>query len=124
MLREIRNPASVRSLNLWGNRLRSLPDMSKFAALTELVLRENLIASIQDSKLSSLENIKLLNLQRNSLRGSLPDLPLPQLEVLDIGGNDLTDIASLAYHEYRHLQICNSSFNKLGGIPTLRCPKL
>ena len=39
VLKEVGNPEAVRSLNLWGNRLTELPDISGFTILADLNLR-------------------------------------------------------------------------------------
>lgn len=120
VLQEVENPASVRSINLWDNRLSHLPDLSKFASLTELVLCENNLTSLES--LPSLQGLKLLNLQRNCLSGELPPLPLPQLEVLDISFNNITGLAGLTNFTYGQLKVLFLNDNRVEALPVLHCP--
>lgn len=71
-----------------------------------------------------LRKLRLLNLQKNLLSGSLPSIELPNLTLLDLSANQLTSVRSLEQASLPHLNTLYLSFNQLESLPVLNCPAL
>jgi Leucine-rich repeat (LRR) protein len=65
-----------------------------------------------------------VNLQKNRLAGSLPLIDLPNIEVLSLADNQLTDVRSLSRMRYDNLRTLYLSHNSLNELPVLDCPVL
>ena len=93
VLSAVKDPANLRSLNLWGNSLSKFPELTAFANISEIILQENKVLSL--TSLMPLKKLQHLNLKKNSLAGELPPIELPYLELLDLSANQLTSVNSL-----------------------------
>lgn len=103
--------ASLRSLNLARNRLRSLEMSGEFwTQLEQLDLSENQLVEIQDGFFKHLTELKILRLSWNRLRTlswSMEDLP--NLHVLELAGNQFDAIPCSA----RSPEVLNLRWNQV-----------
>ena len=71
-----------------------------------------------------LTNLKLLNLQKNMLGGSLPFIDMPNLTLLDLSANQLVSVETLQTARLANLNTLYLSFNQLTKLPVLQSPRL
>jgi Leucine-rich repeat (LRR) protein len=86
----LQNAEKACILDLSGQNLSSLPDLTKLTKLTTLVLKDNKFAEVPP-QLMSLSNLVELDLSNNQIR-TIPDSikDLKKLNVINLTGNDVT----------------------------------
>uniref|UniRef100_N1R4A9 Putative LRR receptor-like serine/threonine-protein kinase n=1 Tax=Aegilops tauschii TaxID=37682 RepID=N1R4A9_AEGTA len=114
-------PASLRHLNLRGNRLYgALPPalLAGAAGLQSLVLYGNELDGPVPAELGDLPYLQILDLSSNNLNGSLPGsiLKCRRLRRLSLGRNNLTGPIPPGFgRELSALEQLNLSYNRLSG---------
>ncbi len=113
--------AFVQVLSVSRNRLTALHNIASFAQLTALDLSHNQLSSLQDSSLSSLRNLRRLDLSRNALTefNLIEVTVLSQLEVLVLHHNQLSALPS--QEEMGHMRALRSldvSHNHIAQVTT------
>jgi internalin A len=111
----VRNLPALKSLNIYNNKLASLPELEGLPALTTLDLSQNSLTNL--SGLERLPALTTLNLSQNGLT-NLPGLErLPALAALDLSQNGLTNLPGL--DRLPVLTALNLSQNGLTNLPGL-----
>ncbi|PIO33801.1 hypothetical protein AB205_0187470 [Aquarana catesbeiana] len=111
-------PIMLEILNLANNSFKSIPDLSQLSSLTTLVLSNNHISTIPDSAFKGLKNLKVLELQKNTI-SSLSDKVFDDLDLdhLDLSNNQLRELPSHLIHNLVHLKKLYLAENLLTNIP-------
>lgn len=87
---------NVKTINLNGNLLNTIEDMSPLTHLSQLTLSHNNIADVSDLH-TKLGNVVCLNLSSNNIANLKAFSKLFSLEMLDLGSNCVTDIEQIKY---------------------------
>lgn len=87
---------NVKTINLNGNMLNTLEDMSLLTHLSHLSLSNNNITEVFDLH-TKLGNVICLNLSSNRISDLRAFSKLFSLEMLDLGSNSVTDIGQIQY---------------------------
>ena len=113
------NLTSLTQLELWGNKLATLPDnvFDNLTSLTELLLNNNLLTTLPAGVFDSLTSLTRLRLNNNGLTilsaGVFDNLTA--LEHLDMYGNDLATLPDDVFEELTALT--NLSLHQNPGAP-------
>jgi len=103
-----RGLARLRTLNLYGNRLRRLRAdvFRRLRSLVELNLSENELAVVDVGAFRGLGRLRTLYMESNRLASLVPAMfdGLPALTTLDLGDNRLADVASCAFRSLTRLR--------------------
>lgn len=116
-LRKHEKYKKIDHISLKYNRLTKMPDFSDLPSLKSLYLCGNRISEIGDLRYPNLE---VLSLGENQLT-DLPPLNLPCLKSLYLGKNRLTKISSLNFPE---LEVFELHHNRLTSMLDLQLPEL
>ncbi|MFH6988803.1 leucine-rich repeat domain-containing protein [Flavobacterium collinsii] len=114
---EINQLTALKSLDLSGNSITSMPQIDQLTNLTHLNLSYNKIRTLLPSTLSLLTNLQTLQLQQNLFTGNIPaELHLlSKLEFLYLGNNSLTNSIPTELSLLTNLKVLDLSNNKLSG---------
>ncbi|XP_025193879.1 nischarin [Melanaphis sacchari] len=103
---------NVKTINLNGNLLNTIEDMSSLTYLSHLSLSSNNITEVSDLH-TKLGNVICLNLSSNKISNLEPFSKLFSLEMLDLGSNLVNDIDQLKYLS----ELQNMNYLVLSGNP-------
>jgi len=110
----------LKQLKLYDNKISAIENLECLSELQELQLQYNLISSI-GSGLTALRNLTSLRLDNNKLKRISPQELSPlakNLKVLDISGNELTDVSAVVVLGL--LTDLNISGNIIKSLPSLK----
>jgi len=106
---------SLTHLNLSGNKLKSIDELSTFTNLIFLDLSTNFI--IELDSISNLENLEFLYLDNNQIL-ELPIFQLPKIEILWLYSNNIVNINNLKF--LQNLKSINLGNNQIIDISVLK----
>ena len=113
------NCSNIKDLNLFTNKLRSIPDAIKMIhSLNTVDLGDNLIQRLPENSLSSLPNLIGLKLDHNQINSIDKNAfeRLENLQILNLGGNSIQEIERGSFNQNKKLQAIRLDANQITDI--------
>ena len=112
------------NLSLTNNQITNIETLSKvpFKNLDKLNLASNLVKDLEIFKNVPFKNLTYLNISDNQIndeKSFLNKINLPNLLVLDLSHNNISDISGLISNQYQNIQMLNLGKNYINNIEML-----
>ncbi|XP_046354687.2 protein slit-like [Haliotis rufescens] len=120
---------NIRRLDLSGNMIVDVQDMSCLGKLDELKLERNLISSLKQDTFAGMFTLRILDLSQNNIHtmevGTL-GIHLPQLKSIDLSYNELEtfDISNFNLYSFCEMNLNNNKLRKLVNNESLKTEML
>ena len=115
---------SLTNLSLANNKISNIDALAKvpFKSLDKLNLSGNEITDLEIFRSVPFKNLTYLNLSDNQItdeKSALSKINLPNLNILDLSHNMISDISGLASNAYQNLEMLNLGKNQISNIEAL-----
>ena len=115
---------SLLNLSLTNNKIANIDVLANvpFQSLDKLDLSSNLITNIEIFEYVSFQNLTYLNVSDNQItdaKSPLNKIKLPNLIILDLSHNNISEIYGLNSNQYQQLKMLNLGKNKINNIKIL-----